>query len=343
VTSVPLRDSRLLEIEVVSSDDPPLASDPAGAIASFIVDPLQPWFSAAEQEFLAFTLRGEARPSLRDAFVVGRLDGRIVGASWHGVSATHPAVAVVGFVRTAPDVRRLGIARALTSRSLARAWADGAEVVYLGTNEPGSRRLYESIGFRVWSGVVMRADRPGRSAPVLMPSHALTIRAAEPGDVGAWTHLLVALDALPWRIRSWSEDVAFAPPGTIFSSCVRPSCSTFLRWRASGVGSVRVAVDERGLMAAAASVLDLGRGPSGGTGTLEFLAHAAHLAILPDLIRSTIDEASAGSLRQLVAYSDAEARTELLERLGFQRTHVLPGAIVLDGRPLDVAVLRLPL
>lgn len=343
MTEVTLRDGRSLSVEIVSSDDPPLPSEAARAIATFIVDPLEPWFSAAEQAFLAFVLRGEGRPSLRDAFAIGRLDGRIVGASWHGLSALQPSVAVVGYVRTDPDVRGLGIARALTSRSLERAWADGAQVVYLGTNEPGSRRIYESIGFRVWSGVAMRADRPGQPSPSLRPLAPFAARDAQPGDAGAWTHLLVALDGLPWRIRSFSEDIAFAPPGTTFSSCMRPFCSMISRWRTTGVGSVRVVVDEHGVIAGSASVLDLGRGPSAGTGTLEFLADAAHVATLPDLIESTIQHASGSGSRQVVAYSDSEARTELLEGVGFRRSHVLPAALILDGRAIDVDVLRLSL
>jgi GNAT superfamily N-acetyltransferase len=278
---VRLRDGRSLDVEIVSSDDPLLPPDRARAIAAFIVDPLEPWFSSAEQEFLALVLRGDGEPSLRHALVVGWLDGRIAGTSWHGTSATHPHIGVVAYVRTDASARGLGVASALTAESLRRFWADGGMVAYLGTTNPAARRIYEGIGFRAWNGVAMRADRPEASVGEIDvwsgPIGTLDGRDAEAGDVGAVTHLLVSPAELPWRIRSFSEDVYLAPPGTPISSCVRPFCSTFVRRMVTAIGSFRVLVDGRGVVAASASGLDLGRGPSIGTGTLEVLAHPDHL------------------------------------------------------------------
>ena len=339
-----LRDGRTLDIQVVTSDSPPLPRADARKIVSFIVDPLQPWFSSAEQEFLAYVLRGEGRPSLRDVLVVGRMDGELAGTSWHGTSASNPEIGVVAYVRTDPVLRGLGVGSALVAASHERLCSEGGRIAYLGTTNPAARPIYERIGFRAWTGVAMRADCGGSEVALAPDDATLALRDAVPGDVGAWTHLLVGRSTLPWRMRNFSEDVYFAPPGTQISSCVRPFNSTWMRWTTTGVGAFKVLADASGRIAATASVLDLGRGPSLGTGTVEFLVDPGHLEAMPGLLKTTVDDAaSSGRFRQLVAYADNPVREALLRAVGFRRTHLLHGAVVLNGEATDLIALRLPL
>jgi len=55
------------------------------------------------------------------------------------------------FVATAPNYRRKGLAKAVCAEALAYAFDNGARIITLRAQNPGTRELYTALGFRTYN------------------------------------------------------------------------------------------------------------------------------------------------------------------------------------------------
>lgn len=342
---VTLRDGSTLVIEHLGPGEGRGRGPEQQALFDFVARPMAPWFSAAEAAGLASCLSGEAGPRFRDHLFIGRRGGRLAGVVWHGAAADRPEVAVFGYVWTDPAARGLGIARALTERSVETFWAEGGQASYLGTAEATARRVYEDHGYRVYHGSVMRALRPGVAAADwevawFQPGRPTVHRDARFDDVAAYTALLTAPEPASWLVRDWTERLVVLPPDQPIASCTRPFLSTWARHEATPTGVFRVATVESGAIVASVAVAGPAGGPLAASGTLEIIAHPGHLAAATALIADALERAGSSGLREVRAWADRGPREDLLVDAGFREESVMPGLLSAGGRPVDVAVLR---
>ena len=107
--------------------------------------------------FAAFEMEGEVKKDhveairrdieREEAYLYAAFDGdQIIGTAIR--FPTKAALALLGFIATAPEHRRRGIAGHLTSIATAAAFDDGADEVWLTAGSAAAVRLYERLGFR---------------------------------------------------------------------------------------------------------------------------------------------------------------------------------------------------
>jgi GNAT superfamily N-acetyltransferase len=119
-------------------------------------------------------------------------------------------------IRTDTVLRGKGLGRALTERSIERAWADGARRIGLSTyiDNQASMHIVESFGFRrVASFVYLEGDLPGHSEPedprVVALSDEEALR-----TIGRSDYLAAANGRFPWEWKflsfDWSPQAALA-------------------------------------------------------------------------------------------------------------------------------------
>lgn len=145
----------------------PCTESDAGELASIYFGAYEPGVASASLEEatddIEACFRGEYGDLWREASLLAETEGEIGAAVLTVRRAPWPDVPDCPFVIevfTAPDHRRLGLARHLMIRSMRLARQAGERTVslrVLSTNGP-ARRLYESLGFRPWTP-------PGRSVP----------------------------------------------------------------------------------------------------------------------------------------------------------------------------------
>jgi ribosomal protein S18 acetylase RimI-like enzyme len=146
--------------------------------------------------------------------LVAVLDGVVAAFSYRTwVAEEH---AWLQGIRTDTALRGKGLGRALTERSIDRAWADGARRIGLSTyiDNQASMHIVESFGFRrMASFVYLEGDLPGRSEPedsrVVSLSDEEAIRV-----IGRSDYLAVANRRFPWEWKflsfDWSPRAAIA-------------------------------------------------------------------------------------------------------------------------------------
>jgi len=146
--------------------------------------------------------------------LVAALDGGVAAFSYRTwVADGH---AWLQGIRTDAALRGKGLGRALTERSIERAWADGARRIGLSTyiDNQASMHIVESFGFRrMASFVYLEGDLPGRSEPedtgVVPLSDGEAIRV-----IGRSDYLAAANGRFPWEWKflsfDWSPRAAIA-------------------------------------------------------------------------------------------------------------------------------------
>jgi ribosomal protein S18 acetylase RimI-like enzyme len=146
--------------------------------------------------------------------LVAALDGGVAAFSYRTwVADGH---AWLQGIRTDTALRGKGLGRALTERSIERAWADGARRIGLSTyiDNQASIHIVESFGFRrMASFVYLEGDLPGRSEPedtgVVPLSDGEAIRV-----IGRSDYLAAANGRFPWEWKflsfDWSPRAAIA-------------------------------------------------------------------------------------------------------------------------------------
>lgn len=146
--------------------------------------------------------------------LVAALDGGVAAFSYRTwVAEGH---AWLQGIRTDTALRGKGLGRALTERSIERAWADGARRIGLSTyiDNQASMHIVESLGFRrMASFVYLEGDLPGRSEPedtgVVPLSDGEAIRM-----IGRSDYLAAANGRFPWEWKflsfDWSPRAAIA-------------------------------------------------------------------------------------------------------------------------------------
>ena len=189
--SIPLRDGRTLEIEVLTF---PIDSSRQKALIGL-------WrteWTQGDYDWLR-SMNGDYSRHLRIQAVLGTIEGRPAGTASVCYPCQEPEVSVVGSVLTHPDCRRLGVAEALTGAVVDLSYRAGCRVSYLGaTRDP--RNVYLRCGFRWWNGGVMRREREDSSRceeAFFATGQATSVRESNWGDLPAFACFVVQ----PWDTR----------------------------------------------------------------------------------------------------------------------------------------------
>ena len=189
--SIPLRDGRTLEIEVLTF---PIDS----ARQKALIGLWRTEWTQGDYDWLR-SMNGDYSRHLRIQAVLGTIEGRPAGTASVCYPCREPEVSVVGSVLTHPDCRRLGVAEALTGAVVDLSYRAGCRVSYLGaTRDP--RNVYLRCGFRWWNGGVMRREREDSSRceeAFFAPGQATSVRESNWGDLPAFACFVVQ----PWDTR----------------------------------------------------------------------------------------------------------------------------------------------
>ena len=100
-------------------------------------------------------LRGEESANNTDVLYVAR-DGQRLAATCHlTISQTDPRLGGVGEVAVPDEFRRQGLATTLCETARDNFFARGGEALFLGTENPQARRIYERLGWQQLPGTTV--------------------------------------------------------------------------------------------------------------------------------------------------------------------------------------------
>ena len=145
IESITIRDGREAELLVCTGDDAPSA-ELRMRIREALIIPEQPWFSYGEQVYLNRSLAGHFAEQVEDRYYFVAIDEEIIGATWVGRGRNHPELGSLGYVYSHPHFRRQGIATALIKQACADFDANGGKALYLATENPTAKRIYQRAG-----------------------------------------------------------------------------------------------------------------------------------------------------------------------------------------------------
>lgn len=297
-----------------------LSCQDLGTVRDLIVQPQAPWFSEGERILLDRSISGAAHSELGEVYLfVARLDGSPVGTVWYQVSRDTPEVGALAFVFTDPSVRGMGVAHALMGHCVKHFGTHGGLAMYLGTANPMARRIYESVGFRVYNGVAMRwteknaEDASFDEAFFSKDNPARTRRAT-------WEDLprLTALYAYPrtWFVKDRGERV--------FSHAELPAARSVsigisLLLRSEGGNSLFVLENSRKRIGGALSVYSSKE--SGERIVMDLLVHPSSVESAPHLVEKGIQVARNMGGKTLTSYASDLDREKIdaLVASGFVR------------------------
>jgi ribosomal protein S18 acetylase RimI-like enzyme len=92
---------------------------------------------------------------------IARVNGELAGAGMF--NPPHAGVTELVGIATVEDLRRRGAASYLSAYAARIAFERGVELVYLSTENPAARRVYERLGFRLYAVLLSYAESPSYS------------------------------------------------------------------------------------------------------------------------------------------------------------------------------------
>ena len=330
---VTLKDSRAMEVVRLNYPIPP-------ADRMVIIELLQQEWARTDVDWLQ-SMRGDYCQHLQTQVALARVDGHAVGTASIAFACQRPQVGVVEDVMTRKDFRGLGIAATLTEGLVQQAWKAGCRVVYLG-NSPRQASVYERIGFRRLFGAVMRRPAPGETEPekdFYAPGQQTTVRAANWGDLPGVACLMAQpMESLCLDFLRGLVSPRYAPP----LRCV--SNFTSLWYGVEALGGSMLTLEGEGPH----RVLGLGSitpGPAplrGHSAVIDAVAHDNYAQGIRDLLDRLVDISRQKGIAMLQAYAAAtdSAKVERFRSVGLTPVAMLPEAIRLNGRPVDVTLLQ---
>ena len=331
--SVTLKDGR--QMEVVQHTYPIAPAD-----RMVIIELLQKEWARTDVDWLQ-SMRGAYSQNLRTRVALARVGGQAVGTASIAFACERPRVGVVEDVMTREDFRGLGIAAALTEGLVQQAWAAGCRVVYLG-NSPREVSVYEKIGFRRLSGAVMRRPAPGETAPekdFFAPGQHTSVRPANWGDLPGVACLMAQpMESLCLDFLRGLVSPRYAPP----LRCVSNFTSLWYGVEALG-GSMLTLQGEGPHRVLGLGSITPGSAPlRGHSAVIDALAHDNYAQGVRDLLDRLVETARQKGIGLLQAYAAAtdSAKVEHLRAVGLTPVAMLPEAIRLSGRPVDVTLLH---
>jgi GNAT superfamily N-acetyltransferase len=286
-------------------------------------------------------LSGEYCATLNCTFFLARHKSQLVGAAGCLYAPKKPAICVIGPVGVAPEYRRKGIGASLVASLLKHLKDQSCVAAYLGVGQGSSaRRLYESLGFWRLKGIVMRhllRPRPQFEENYFSRCDDTNIRPVEWGDLPG----VALLACLPCTMYTFDLH-----RGVFSSKYVEPGkfLSIFPKMmkaheRHGGLANVLAARPEGNV----AGLAQLCRGPGEAerhTGRLDFYVHDNFLDRAEPLVRKTIGQSGALSVRRLYCQclECDHIKRGIIEALGGSQIGVLPDNVALSGRCENVLV-----
>jgi len=305
-----------------------------------IIELLQQEWARTDVDWLQ-SMRGAYCRHLRTQAAVARVDGHAVGTASMAFACEHPRIGVVEDVMTLEDFRGLGIAATLTEGLVQQAWEAGCRVVYLG-NSPRQVSVYEKIGFKRLFGAVMRRPAPGETEPeevFFAPGQQTSVRPANWGDLPGVACLMAQpMESLCLDFLRGLVSPRYAPP----LRCVSNFTSLWYGVEAQG-GSMLTLGGEGPHRVLGLGSLTPGSAPlRGHTAVIDALAHDNYPQGVRDLLDRLVETARQKGIAMLQAYAAAtdSAKVEHFRAVGLTPVAILPEAIRLGDRPVDVTLLQ---
>ena len=331
--SVTLKDGRQMEVVQL-----PYPIAPAERMV--IIELLQREWARTDVDWLQ-SMRGAYSQTLRTRVALARVGGDAVGTASIAFACEHPRIGVVEDVMTREDFRGLGIAATLTEGLVQRAWEAGCRVVYLG-NSPRQVSVYEKIGFRRLFGAVMRRPAPGETEPekdFFAPGQQTSVRPANWGDLPGVACLMAQpMENLCLDFLRGLVSPRYAPP----LRCVSNFTSLWYGVEAVG-GSLLTLEGEDPHRVLGLGSITPGSAPlRGHSAVIDALAHDNYAQGIRDLLDRLVETARQKGIAMLQAYAAAtdSAKVEHLRAVGLTPVAMLPEAIRLGDRPVDVTLLQ---
>ena len=290
-------------------------------IKQFLDQPSSLGFSEGERIAIFRALEGGFKTTCNDYFFLLITHGRPISSAWYAVSRRTPEVAVVGWVFTDPEWRQRGLSTFLLQTLCEHFTSRGGRAIYLGTENPSARRIYQKVGFTEYNGDVMQrlseyeSEREFENR-IFGAGQKVHIRAAEWGDVALATALYT--NPFPWIVRDFTERIILWPSGRL-NRCVSMFDALMLRSELPG-NSMHVLENAGGYLVACVSLIS---SPSGKEHLLEFLAHPSYSREAKEFLHE-VAESRIG----LICYAAEEDQTklEILRSLNFQEARATPPA-----------------
>jgi GNAT superfamily N-acetyltransferase len=267
---------------------------------------------------------GEFADESDDVFLVGLLDGEIVGTCWYGAPAGTLDLATFGRVVTLAAHRRKGISRVLCAATVDDFRARGGWAMHLGTGRTNPARfIYENLGFRHYNfieneGTIMRLVLRGEydtfEDEYFAGGKSVTVRPLHWGDL-ARAEVLYNLPH--WFLKDTTCGIFANTPfeGQFYDIMAEVGDR-------GEPGMVLETGEKRMAGMAYTAHTKAGADAQEHIRVLEFLVHPNYMEKAPQLIAAV---ASDGLAMKLLAYSSAldVSRCEALEEAGFTREATL--------------------
>lgn len=345
-TVLPLKNGEKLHIEWFAPRQAPSAAlaQELRTFASQVLGDITTPSGLAESVYLARCLAGQFIDTGIDLFLIGRLDGQIVGDVGCQVAAVTGEVGSLGWVFTDPSQRGKGISSALTALALDWFRAQGGVCMHLGTANPTAHAVYARQGFHAYHGNVMRYLCPGQEPAgfemtFLANQSPATVRRATWGDASR----VAMLYTLPhsWFIKDYGERIfshPTLPPKRYFS------VFTSLMLRAEQQqGAVYVLENASQRVVGAANLQPIDRTVQSHIGVLDFLVYPTYTAGAQALLQRALTDAAALDIQTVripLAACDQEKQA-IVQTLGFRRQIVLPAQFKLPTETVDLELWQL--
>lgn len=331
--TVTLKDGR--QMEVVQQTYPIAPAD-----RMVIIELLQREWARTDVDWLQ-SMRGAYCQHLRTQVALARIGGEAVGTASIAFACELPQVGVVEDVMAREDFRGLGIAATLTEGLVQQAWEAGCRVVYLG-NSPRQGSVYERIGFRRLFGAVMRRPAPGETEPekdFFAPGQQTSVRPANWGDLPGVACLMAQpMESLCLDFIRGLVSPRYAAP----LRCVSNFTSLWYGVEALG-GSMLTLEGEGPQRVLGLGSITPGSAPlRGHSAVIDALAHDNYPRGARDLLDRLVETARRKGIGLLQGYAAAtdSAKVEHFRSVGLTPVAILPEAIRLNGRPVDVTLLQ---
>lgn len=305
-----------------------------------LIEFLQQEWERSDVDWLQ-SMRGVYSDTLQTQVILGLVGGHLVGTASSAFPLERPEVGVIEDVMTCRGFRGLGIAAILTDHLVQMAWAAGCRVVYLG-NTPRQFSVYEKIGFQRISGAIMRRPRPSQLDPekaFYVLGQKATIRPTSWGDMPALACLIAQpLESLVVDFSRGLVSSRYVPP----VRCVSNFTVLWYGDQAEDKVMLTLVGDCTHRVLGFASMTP---GPAplrGHSAVIDAVTHDNYADALCSLLDKLVVTARQRKITLLQAYvAMVDRRKEENFRIaGFSTAAILPEAIRLDGKMLDVRLMQ---
>ena len=294
MTSIPLKDGRVLETEILEC---PLSPDRQREVTE-LLQTQWPQGDLRREEALA----GDYADTLRIVVVLGRENNRCIGTATVAFPVRAAELGVICDVMTLAEHRRSGIAGNVTQVAIEQFERHSPGPLYLGTLREGDAwRVYQRLGFEWYHGGVMRRVTESAAAfddSYFAPGQTTCVRPAQWADLPGVSALLTR----PYPLVAGNlEHEIYSPRWAPQNRCVSIFPTIYYDVSARG-GACHVLVGERAhRILGLASIAPIDDPHQRHTGVLEITTHESHSDHGPALLKATLDAGRARGIGRVIA------------------------------------------